>query len=160
MNKQDLVLFEHRLSSETLNNVKDLQQLKNILLETKNIHNKYKNVISDMDLEELKNFLYTEDRDIHNFEGVAPLFTAISQKDFIKITQYIFNTKIENNSILRLMFYCIENKEIYKNNKFYYYLSIFENKFLKKFKGLLFELGHLKFISKIDLLWLFQNLIK
>jgi hypothetical protein len=148
-------IFKNKIDIKNINNI---QQLKNKLLEEKKIHNKYRYKIQNMNERELKNFVYTGEYEDKTFEGIGFIFICIKDNNFRDLVKYILNLKLNAINILRLFIYCINNIENY-DGKFRLYLMDFKNRHLKKFNGLLFELGQLNYIDKLDIINLFRKII-
>lgn len=148
-------IFKYKINIDNINN---LQQLKNKLLEEKKIHNKYRYKIQKMDERELKNFVYTTEYQDHDFEGIGFIFICVKDNDLRGLIKYILNLNMEAINILRLFVYCLQNTDNY-DGRFKIYLMDFKNKYVKKFNGLLFELGQKNYIDKLDIIGLFKKLI-
>mgnify|MGYP001171347645 CR=1 FL=1 len=124
------------------------------------LHPKSEAIIKNMDKSQFLTYIYTGIYEEKEWEGVATIITACNQRDFRKLVKYIFSVSLESPSIIRVMIYTLSNIEKYRNGKkFYLEVLKFKNAFEKKFKDLLFEIGQLTFIDKIDLINLFRRLI-
>lgn len=148
-------IFNYKLDTT---NIKDLDKLKEVLLEKKIVHNKYKNKIKKMDERELKNFVYTGVYTEVIWEGVGIIFIEMQNKNLKEIVKHIVSVELEAINILRILVYNIDNIDRYSGN-FFMYLLHFKNNYEKQFKALLFELSKKPYIDKLDLIYLFKNLL-
>ena len=123
-------------------------------------HPRSKEIIKNMGKSQLLTYIYTGLYDQQEWEGVATIITACNQRDFRKLVKYIYSIKLESPNIIRVMIYTLSNIEHYKKGrKFYLEVLRFKNTFEKRFKDLLFDIGQLNYIDKMDLCNLFRELI-
>lgn len=153
-------IFRWKISELDLKAIKDLDELKKFLLENKIVHSKYKYKIKDMDFQDLKNFVYTGYYENAEFEGIAPLLTAISHKDIKEVFTIIRDTSLEPMSLIRLIIFSLQHYDLYEDNKLGYYIKFFKLKFEVKFKKLLLDIGKRRKISKLDMLIFFNKLLR
>ncbi len=156
---KNLNIFKFKIPGEDFKKIKSLDELKFYLLDHKIIHNKYKNKIKDMEFNDLKNFLFTGYYESQEFEGIAPLLTAINHKDITKIFKIIKDTNLYPMSFLRLIIFAVQNYDLYRDNKLGFYIKNFKLKFELKFKRLLIDMGKKSNIDKLDLLIFFNKLL-
>jgi hypothetical protein len=119
---------------------------------------KYKNYISKMSINELKQMVFSEEFPINNFEGIATIITALNQKDLNKLIKYIYSISLEPPNIIRILMTTLDNVSYYEG-KFMYELIKFKSTYEVKLKKLLFDLGTLPYIDKLDLINMFKKLV-
>ena len=123
-------------------------------------HPRSRDIIKNMDKAQLLTYIYTGIYEHTEWEGVATIITACNQRDFHKLVKYIYSIKLESPNIIRVMIYTLSNIEHYKKGrKFYLEVLRFKNTFEQRFKDLLFDIGQLNYIDKMDLIFLFRELI-
>jgi hypothetical protein len=158
--KREYKIFRWKINKEDLNKIKDLNQLKKYLIDNKIIHSKYKYKIQEMSLNDLKNFTYTGYYENIEFQGVAPILTAITHKDISKVFEIIKDATLNPMSFIRLIIFALQNYNLYEDNKLGYYIKFFKLKYEAKFKKLLIDyIGKKRYISKLDLLIFFNKLL-
>jgi hypothetical protein len=158
LNKNQKSIFKFKVKD--IDKINSLEMLKDYLIENKIVHSKYKNKITGMSISELKNFIYTGYYEEVEFEGVAPLLTAICNNQIKDALNIINNSKLSHLSFLRLLIYSLQKEDNYSENKFGYYLKNFKLRYEVKFKKLLFELGQKFFIDKLDIINFFIKLMQ
>ena len=158
--KPEYKIFRWKINSDDLNKIKDLNQLKKYLIDNKIIHSKYKYKIQEMTLNDLKNFIYTGYYENIEFQGVAPILTAITHKDITKVFEIIKDGSLNPMSFIRLIIFALQHYDLYEDNKLGYYIKFFKLKYETKFKKLLIDyIGKKRYISKLDLLIFFNKLL-
>jgi hypothetical protein len=159
--KREYKIFRWKINKEDLNKIKDLNSLKKYLIDNKIVHSKYKYKIQDMTLEDLKNFVYTGYYENFDFEGVAPVLTAITHKDVAGVFTIIKKSRLNPMSFIRLIIFALQHYDLYEDNKLGYYIKFFKLKYETKFKKLLIDyIGKKRYITKLDLLIFFNKLLR
>src|SRR5271157_5531812 len=106
-------MFEIFSNKINIQDICNLQQLKNKLLSEKKIHSKYRYKIMSMDERELKNFLYTSVFIKHEFEGIGFIFICIKDNNYKGLVKYILKLNLNAINILRLFVHCLQHIDNY-----------------------------------------------
>jgi hypothetical protein len=141
----------------------ELNDLKKWIIENNLISTKYKYLISGMDKVQLFSFIYNQDFQEKQFEGIATIISSCVAKDVKRLTKYITEVKLGGINIIRIVMDTLKNIEFYnneKNKKFYFELLKFKIQYEKKLKIKLFKIGQKRIIDKLDTIWFFIEVMK
>lgn len=142
----------------------NLEELKMRLIDTGRVPPSFAKKISKMTEAQLKDFVFFRRFDEKPWEGgVAPIFTAVAQKDVRKMIKHILGIELPPQNIIRVMIDTLANLDVYKDREdhtLYRHLYVFKIKYEAGFKRLLFTLGQIPNFDRLDLIRVFVALMK
>ena len=139
-------------------NTNELDQAKIKLVQAGYVKRKDQGNLKALDKYETISYVFTGNFKQEEFEGIATILTACNQKDYKKLAEYILNLKMDCLSVLRILISTIDNTSPY-NGLFLQQLLMWKRDYENRFKTLLFDLGQLKYIDKLDLVHFFGRII-